>query len=214
MKAAITALASLRVSKSCDLGLELPCFCTASPCRAAHRDPSRFALPKPPQWVRTHLRTGSRAAHRSPILATCRPTRSDAQWSTAAKNQHQPSAFVEGRDVVRARSSSGLLVRIGPLWVRSPRVVPAASAPAARTLTSASAAGSPAPGSRRPQAVPSRSGGGNQRATRSAGRSAGHSLRLKDQPGDNYLPALASCPVSVLRIRTLTAPLDDRPHLR
>ena len=37
-------------------------------------------------------------AQRSPVFATCQPTTSEAQWSTAAKTQHQPSAFVQNRD--------------------------------------------------------------------------------------------------------------------
>ena len=57
------------------------------------------------------------------------------QWSTAAKNQHQPSAFVQNRDASVPQSSSGLSVRIRPLWVRSPRGWPrrtGASSPLSR----------------------------------------------------------------------------------
>ena len=78
-----------------------------------------MALPKPPMWARTPWRTGSSAAQRSALFATCQRTTSEAQWSTAAKNQHQPSAFVQNRDASVPQSSSGLSVRIRPLWVRS-----------------------------------------------------------------------------------------------
>ncbi len=36
------------------------------------------------------------------------PTMSEAQWSTTAKNQHQPSAFVQNRDASVPHNSSGL----------------------------------------------------------------------------------------------------------
>ena len=39
----------------------------------------------------------------------------------AAKNQHQPSAFVQNRDASVPHNSSGRSVRIRPLWLRSPR---------------------------------------------------------------------------------------------
>ena len=73
---------------------------------------------------RTPCRIGSSAAQRSPFFATCHPTTSEAQWSTAAKNQHQPSAFVQNRDASVPQSSSGRSVRIRPLWLRSPRGCP------------------------------------------------------------------------------------------
>ncbi len=74
-----------------------------------------MALSKPPMWARTPWRTGSSAAQRSPFFATCQPTTSEAQWSTAVKNRHQPSAFVQNRDASVPQSSSGLSVRIRPL---------------------------------------------------------------------------------------------------
>ena len=86
-------------------------------------------------WARTPWRTGSSAAQRSPFFATCQPTTSELQWSTAAKNQHQPSAFVQNRDASVPQSSSGLSVRIRPLWVLSPRGWPrrtGASSPCSR----------------------------------------------------------------------------------
>ena len=72
-------------------------------------------------WAWTHWRTGSSAAQRSPFFATRQPTTSEAQWSTAAKNQlHQPSSFVQSRDASVPHNSSGRSVRIRPLWARSP----------------------------------------------------------------------------------------------
>lgn len=47
-----------------------------------------------------------------------------------------------------------------------------------------------------------------------AGSAGMQPLRLKHQPGDNHLPLLASCSITVLRIRQLAAPADDRAHLR
>ena len=83
-----------------------------------------MALPKLPMWTRTPWRTGSSTAQRSPFFATCRPTTSEAQWSTAAKNQNQPSAFVQNRDAAVPHSSSGRSVRIRPLSLRSPQECP------------------------------------------------------------------------------------------
>ena len=88
-----------------------------------------MALSKPP------MRTGSSAAQRSPFFAMCQPTTSEAQWSTAPKNQHQPSALVQNRDASLPQSSSGRPVLIRPLWLRSPRGCPrrtGASSPCAR----------------------------------------------------------------------------------
>ena len=115
-----------------------------------------MAFPKPPMWARTPWRTGSSVAQRSPFFATCQPTTSEAQWSTAAKNQHQPSAFVQNRDASVPQSSSGLSVRIRPLWLRSPRGcdAPAAPAPATRAPASGGALGACRPGSPWPQAAP------------------------------------------------------------
>ena len=96
-----------------------------------------MALPKPPMWVRTPWRIGSSAAQRSPFFATCQPTTSEAQWSTAPKNQHQPSAFVQNRDASVPQSSSGRPVRIRPLWLRSPRGRPRRTGASSRAPSSA-----------------------------------------------------------------------------
>ena len=81
-------------------------------------------MPKPPMWTRTPCRTGSSAAQRSPFFATCQPTTSVTQWSTAPKNQHQPSTRVQNRAASVPHSSSGRSVRIRPPWLRSPRGTP------------------------------------------------------------------------------------------
>ena len=106
------------------------CRWRRSPARTRQRSgcgcarPRAIALPKPPMWTRTPWRTGSSSAQRSPLVATCQPMTSEVQWSTAAKNRHQPSAFVQNGDASVPRSSSGLSVRIRPLWVRSPAGMP------------------------------------------------------------------------------------------
>ena len=93
--------------------------------------PRAMALPKPPMWARTPW-TGSSAAQRSPFFATRQPTTSESRWPAAAKNQYQPSAFVQNRDASVPQSSSGLSVRIRPLWLRSRGDAPAATAPPLR----------------------------------------------------------------------------------
>ncbi len=72
-------------------------------------------------WARTPCRIGSSAAQRSPFFATCQPTTSVTQWSTAPKNQHHPSTRVQNRAASVPHSSSGRSVRIRPPWLRSPR---------------------------------------------------------------------------------------------
>ncbi len=81
-------------------------------------------------WARTPCRTSSKAAQRSPFFATWQPTTSVTQWSTAPKNQHQPSVPVQNHAASVPHSSpdrsrhyalsAGRLgkwdIRHGPKW--------------------------------------------------------------------------------------------------
>ena len=95
-------------------GIARNCLARVLRAPVAAQTVAAIALPKPPMWARIPLPTGSIVARRLPFFTTCQPTTSEVQWSMAAKNQHQLSAFVPNRDAsvpqfVRHRAAGAAL---------------------------------------------------------------------------------------------------------